>query len=98
MEYDMTGKVYLVGAGPGDSKLITLRAVELIQKADVVLYDRLVSKKIISMIPKTAKKVYVGRAVGDDTTHHNDTNDLLVEYATSTKNVVSIKVGDPILF
>jgi len=55
----MTGKVYLVGAGPGDSKLITLRAVELIQKADVVLYDRLVSKKIISMIPKSAKKVYV---------------------------------------
>lgn len=52
----MTGKVYLVGAGPGDSKLITMRAVELIQKADVVLYDRLVSKKIISMIPKTAKK------------------------------------------
>ena len=52
----MTGKVYLVGAGPGDSKLITMRAVELIQKADVVLYDRLVSKKIISMIPKKAKK------------------------------------------
>ena len=50
----MSGKVYLVGAGPGDSKLITLRAIELLQKADVVLYDRLVSKKIISMIPKSA--------------------------------------------
>ncbi len=55
----MTGKVYLVGAGPGDSKLITLRAVELLKKADVVLYDRLVSKKIISMIQKKVEKVCV---------------------------------------
>ncbi len=98
MEYDMTGKVYLVGAGPGDSKLITLRALELIEKADVVLYDRLVSKKIISMIPKTAKKVYVGRAVGDDTTHQKGTNDLMVEYAKSNKHVVRLKGGDPIIF
>lgn len=52
----MTGKVYLVGAGPGDSKLITLRAVELIKKADVVLYDRLVSKKILNMIPKKGQQ------------------------------------------
>ena len=94
----MTGKVYLDGAGPGDSKLITLRAVELIEKADVVLYDRLVSKKIISMIPKNAKKIYVGRAVGDDTTHQNGTNDLMVEYAKSKKNVVRLKGGDPIIF
>ena len=55
----MTGKVFLVGAGPGDPGLITLRAVELIKKADVVLYDRLVSKKILSMIPKKAKAIYV---------------------------------------
>ena len=94
----MTGKVYLVGAGPGDHKLITMRAIELIQKADVVLYDRLVSKKIISMIPKKAKKVYVGRAVGDDTTHQNTTNDLMVEYAKSKKNIVRLKGGDPIIF
>jgi uroporphyrin-III C-methyltransferase len=78
--------------------LITLRAVELIQKADVVLYDRLVSKKIVSMIPKTAKKVYVGRSVGDDTSHQNGTNDLMVEYAKSTKHVVRLKGGDPIIF
>jgi len=81
----MTGKVYLVGAGPGDSKLITLRAVELLQKADVVLYDRLVSKKIISMIPKKTEKIYVGRKVGDDTTHQITTNDLMVKYAKSKK-------------
>lgn len=98
MEYEMTGKVYLVGAGPGDHKLITLRAVELIQHADVVLYDRLVSKKILSMIPKTAEKVYVGRAVGDDTTHQDTTNDLMVKYAKSKKNVVRLKGGDPIIF
>ena len=55
----MTGKVFLVGAGPGYPSLITLRAVELLKKADVVLYDRLVSKKILSMIPKKAKAVYV---------------------------------------
>jgi len=84
----MTGKVYLVGAGPGDSKLITLRAVELLKKADVVLYDRLVSKKIISMIPKKSLKIYVGRAVGDDTTHQITTNDLMVKYAKSKKNIV----------
>ena len=94
----MTGKVYLVGAGPGDSKLITLRAVELLQKADVVLYDRLVSKKIISMIPKSAEKIYVGREVGDDTTHQNNTNELMVKFAKSKKNVVRLKGGDPIIF
>ena len=94
----MTGKVYLVGAGPGDHKLITLHAVELLQKADIVLYDRLVSKKIISMIPKKTEKVYVGRAVGDDTTHQNTTNDLMVKYAKSKKNVVRLKGGDPIIF
>ena len=94
----MTGKVYLVGAGPGDSKLITLRAVELLKNADVVLYDRLVSKKIISLIPKTAEKIYVGRKVGDDTTHQNTTNDLMVKYAKSKKNIVRLKGGDPIIF
>ena len=94
----MTGKVYLVGAGPGDHKLITMRAVDLIQNADVVLYDRLVSKKIISMIPKKTEKVYVGRAVGDDTTHQNTTNDLMVRYAKSKKSVVRLKGGDPIIF
>ena len=94
----MTGKVYLVGAGPGDSKLITLRAVELIKKSDVVLYDRLVSKKILAMIPKKAKKVYVGRAVGDDYRHQESTNDLMVMYAKTKKNVVRLKGGDPIIF
>ena len=94
----MTGKVYLVGAGPGDHKLITLRAVELIKKADVVLYDRLVSKKILSMIPKRAVSIYVGRAVGDDTAHQDSTNELMVKYAKLKKSVVRLKGGDPIIF
>ena len=78
----MTGKVYLVGAGPGDPKLITLRAVELIKSADVVLYDRLVSKKILAMIPKNAESIYVGRAVGDDTTHQDNTNAVSYTHLT----------------
>ena len=94
----MSGKVYLVGAGPGDPKLITMRAVELIKEADVILYDRLVSKKIISMIPKRTKSIYVGRAVGDDTTHQDATNDLMVKYAKLNKKVVRLKGGDPIIF
>ena len=94
----MTGKVYLVGAGPGDPDLITLKAIELIKKADVVLYDRLVSKKILTMIPKRCKSIYVGRAVGDDTTHQDNTNELMVKYAKLKKTVVRLKGGDPIIF
>ena len=94
----MTGKVYLVGAGPGDPDLITLKAIELIKKADVVLYDRLVSKKILAMIPKRCKSIYVGRAVGDDTTHQDSTNELMVKYAKLKKTVLRLKGGDPIIF
>ncbi len=94
----MTGTVFLVGAGPGDPGLITLRAVELIKKADVVLYDRLVSKKIISIIPRKAKSVYVGRTVGDDYKHQDNTNELMVEYAKTKHHIVRLKGGDPIIF
>lgn len=94
----MTGTVYLVGAGPGDHKLLTMRAAELIKKADVVLYDRLVSKKIIAMIPKKAKKLYVGREVGDDYKHQDDTNSQMVKFAKLNKNVVRLKGGDPFIF
>lgn len=94
----MTGKVYLVGAGPGDEKLLTLRAVELLEKADIVLYDRLVSKKILAKIPSGTKRVYVGRSVGDDTKHQDSTNELMVKYAKTKKTVVRLKGGDPIIF
>jgi uroporphyrin-III C-methyltransferase len=94
----MTGKVFIVGAGPGDPKLITLKAVESIKLADVVLYDRLVSKKIVAMIPKKAEKMYVGRDVGDDYKHQDTTNDMMVQFAKKNKNVVRLKGGDPFIF
>ena len=94
----MTGKVFIVGAGPGDPKLITLKAVESIKSADIVLYDRLVSKKIVAMIPKRAEKMYVGRDVGDDYKHQDTTNDLMVKFAKKNKNVVRLKGGDPFIF
>ena len=94
----MTGKVFIVGAGPGDPKLITLKAVEAIKFSDVVLYDRLVSEKIVAMIPKTSEKLYVGRDVGDDYKHQDTTNDLMVKLAKKNKNVVRLKGGDPFIF
>ncbi len=93
----MTGRVYLVGAGPGDPGLITVRAAELLRDADVILYDRLVGEEILA-IPKKAKKVYVGRAVGDDTTHQNSTNEMMAQYAQTAGVVVRLKGGDPIIF
>lgn len=94
----MSGTVYLVGAGPGDEKLITMRAVELIKGADAVLYDRLVSDKIIALIPKKAHKVYVGREVGDDYKHQDSTNKMMVDLAKKHKRVVRLKGGDPFIF
>jgi len=94
----MTGKVYIVGAGPGDPKLITLKAIEMIKKADVVLYDRLISKETLAMIPKRAEKIYVGRNVGDDYEHQNITNELMIKFAKKKKNVVRLKGGDPFIF
>ena len=94
----MTGKVFIVGAGPGDPKLITLKAVEAIKSSDVVLYDRLVSKKIVAMIPKHAEKLYVGRDVGDDYKHQDTTNVMMVKFAKKNKNVVRLKGGDPFIF
>ena len=94
----MTGKVFIVGAGPGDPKLITLKAVEAIKSSVVVLYDRLVSKKIVAIIPKKAEKLYVVRDVGDDYKHQDTTNDMMVKFAKKNKNVVRLKGGDPFIF
>ena len=92
------GKVFICGAGPGDPKLITIRAIEALNNCDVVLYDRLVCKEIIDQIPIKSEKIYVGRSVGDSTTHQDITNDLMVKYAKSGKRVVRLKGGDPFIF
>jgi uroporphyrin-III C-methyltransferase len=92
------GKVFICGAGPGDPKLITIRAMEVLNNCDVVLYDRLVCKEIIDQIPVKSEKIYVGRSVGDSTTHQDITNDLMVELAKNGKRVVRLKGGDPFIF
>ena len=92
------GRVFICGAGPGDPRLITLRAMELLKTCDVVLYDRLVGKEIIDQIPAGTEKVYVGRTVGDPTTHQDRINELMVKYAKNGKNVLRLKGGDPFIF
>src|SRR3990170_6637817 len=92
------GKVYLVGAGPGDPKLLTLRAAELLGKADIVIYDRLVGKSILKLAPKTARKIYVGKRSGKHEVPQDKINELLANTALEGKVVVRLKGGDPFLF
>ena len=89
--------MYLVGAGPGDHNLLTIKAAELIKSADVVLYDRLVGDDTLSTI-KPNRRVYVGRSVGDDTKHQNKTNEMMASYAKKGMRVVRLKGGDPFMF
>lgn len=92
------GKVFLVGSGPGDHRLLTIRAVELLRKADVVIYDRLVTKSILKLVPKRAKKVYVGKRSGRHELTQEKINELMINKALDGKRVVRLKGGDPFLF
>lgn len=94
----MKGKVYLIGAGPGDPELLTLKAHRLLLAADVVLYDRLVGDDIIALIPETAEKLYVGKAKSLHSLPQDQINSLLAEKAKQGKCVVRLKGGDPFIF
>ncbi|HUR79171.1 MAG TPA: uroporphyrinogen-III C-methyltransferase [Thermoanaerobaculia bacterium] len=94
----MTGIVYLVGAGPGDARLLTLRAAELIAKADLIALDALVSKDIAAMIPKSTEVVYVGKRAAAHALPQEQINQLLVSEAKKGKRVVRLKGGDPFVF
>jgi len=94
----LSGEVVLIGAGPGDPELLTLKAYRLLKEADCVVYDRLVSDDIIEMVSDTAEKIYVGKKQSAHTLDQSDINKLLIDKARSGKKVARLKGGDPFIF
>ena len=94
----MSGKVYLVGAGCGDSELITWKGLNLLRKCDVVLYDDLVASKLLEETRQNCELIFVGKRYGKHSLPQNETNDLLIEKAKEGKTVVRLKGGDPFVF
>ncbi|SFH01354.1 uroporphyrinogen-III C-methyltransferase [Pedobacter insulae] len=91
-------KISLVGAGPGDPDLLTLKGVKALQTADVVLYDALVNEALLNHAPKQAIKVYVGKRSGDESFSQELVNKLMIDYALNYGHVVRLKSGDPFVF
>ena len=94
----MNGKVFLVGAGPGDPDLLTVKALKVLQAADVVLHDDLVGTDILALLPKTAQVRNVGKRCGRSSTPQHEINSLLVAFASFGLTVVRLKGGDPSIF
>ncbi|GGF89301.1 uroporphyrinogen-III C-methyltransferase [Paenibacillus aceti] len=92
------GKVYLVGAGPGDARLITLKGLECLERADVVVYDRLANPSLLTRMKRGAVKIYVGKTLNRHTMKQEEINNLLVEHALSGRTIVRLKGGDPTIF
>jgi uroporphyrin-III C-methyltransferase len=95
---EAAGKVWLVGAGPGDPELLTLKAHKVLQGADVLVYDRLISQAILDLAPQSARRLYVGKRKSNHSVPQDDLNDLLAALAGEGLNVVRLKGGDPFVF
>src|SRR5574340_1068995 len=92
------GKVYLVGAGPGDPKLLTLRGKECLEQADIVLYDYLANEALLGYVSRQAERLYVGRRGRGQYRDQSEINRLLIDHARAGKPVVRLKGGDPFVF
>ena len=95
---DKEGEVWLVGAGPGDPSLLTVRALQLMQRADVVVYDRLVSDEVLALVRRDAEKISVGKAAKCKSTTQEEINKLLIDLAHDGKRICRLKGGDPFIF
>jgi len=93
-----TGKVYLVGAGPGHPDLLTIRAAELLKTAEVIVYDRLIQDEVLALAKPSAEKIFMGKPLGKHCSRQEEIHDLLVRKAREGRTVVRLKGGDPFLF